>query len=163
MRHRSSTRHLGRNTEQRKSLFKNLLQALFTVGSIETTEAKAKAIKGIADKLIFRAQQGTVATRRVLQRFFGTRQAVNVLVDQVAPAMKGRTSGYTRIVRLGKRRGDDSMMVKMELVSKPIAKPEVLKERKVISTASDVLPEPEVQPQASGTQKKAKKSKEENK
>lgn len=132
MRHRSSTRHLGRNTEQRKSLFKNLLQALFTSGSIETTEAKAKAIKGIADKLIYRAQQGTVATRRVLQRFFGTRQAVNILVDQVAPAMQGRTSGYTRIVRLGKRRGDDSMMVKMELVAKPVAKPEVLKAEKPV-------------------------------
>lgn len=120
MRHRSSTRHLGRDTEQRKSLFKNLLQALFEYGSIETTEAKAKAIKGIADKLIHRAVEGTVPARRILQRFFGTRQAVSVLVDQVAPAMKDRTSGYTRIVRLGKRRGDDSMMVKMELVAAPI-------------------------------------------
>ncbi len=127
MRHRSATSHLGRDTEQRKSLFKNLIQALFEHGSIETTEAKAKAIKGIADKLIHRAQEGTMPARRILQRFFGTRKAVNVLVDQVAPAMKDRTSGYTRIVRLGKRRGDDSMMVKMELVNAPLAKPEVVK------------------------------------
>jgi large subunit ribosomal protein L17 len=127
MRHRSATSHLGRDTEQRKSLFKNLIQALFEHGSIETTEAKAKAIKGIADKLIHRAQEGTMPARRVLQRFFGTRKAVNVLVDQVAPAMKDRTSGYTRIVRLGKRRGDDSMMVKMELMSSPLAKPETVK------------------------------------
>ena len=126
MRHRSATHHLGRNTEQRKSLFKNLLQALFEHGSIETTEAKAKAIKGIADKLIHRASEGTINARRILQRFFGTKQAVNVLVDQVAPAMKDRTSGYTRIVRLGKRRGDDSMMVKMELITRPVVKPEVL-------------------------------------
>ena len=127
MRHRSATSHLGRDTEQRKSLFKNLIQALFEHGSIETTEAKAKAIKGIADKLIHRAQEGTMPARRVLQRFFGTRKAVNVLVDQVAPAMKDRSSGFTRIVRLGKRRGDDSMMVKMELMSAPLAKPEVVK------------------------------------
>lgn len=126
MRHRSATSHLGRDTEQRKSLFKNLIQALFEHGSIETTEAKAKAIKGIADKLIHRAQEGTMPARRILQRFFGTRKAVNVLVDQVAPAMKDRTSGFTRIVRLGKRRGDDSMMVKMELMSPPLAKPEVV-------------------------------------
>ncbi|MEP7167698.1 MAG: 50S ribosomal protein L17 [Candidatus Woesebacteria bacterium] len=131
MRHRSSTRHLGRNTEQRKSLFKNLLQALFEHGQIETTEAKAKAIKGIADKLIHRAQEGTLPARRVIGRFFGTRQAVNMLVDQVAPAMKDRTSGFTRIVRLGKRRGDDSMMVKMELITRPLAKPEVVSEPKV--------------------------------
>lgn len=130
MRHRSATRHLGRNTEQRKSLFKNLLRALFEHGQIETTEAKAKAIKGIADKLIHRAQEGTLSARRVIGRFFGTRQAVNLLVDQVAPAMKDRNSGYTRIVRLGKRRGDDSMMVKMELVSRPLEKPEVVREAK---------------------------------
>jgi large subunit ribosomal protein L17 len=138
MRHRSATRHLGRDTEQRKSLFKNLLQALFEHGQIETTEAKAKAIKGIADKLIHRAQEGTIPARRVIARFFGTRQAVNMLVDQVAPAMKDRTSGYTRIVRLGKRRGDDSMMVKMELIARPLAKPEVVstpKTKKVAAVA----------------------------
>lgn len=125
MRHRSSTRHLGRNTAQRKSLFKNLLLSLFAHGSIETTEAKAKAIKGIADRLIHRAQEGTVPARRIIGRFFGTRQAVNVLVDQVAPAMTDRSSGFTRIVRLGKRRGDDSVMVKMELINRPIKVQEV--------------------------------------
>lgn len=107
---------------QRKSLFKNLLQSLFTTGAIETTEAKAKAVRGIADKLIHTASAGTQVARRNVGKFFGTRAAVNVLVDQVAPAMKDRNSGYTRIVRLGRRRGDDSMMVKMELVSKPLEK-----------------------------------------
>ncbi len=111
---------------QRKSLFKNLLQSLFTVGSIETTEAKAKAVRGIADKLVHRASVGSVVARRTVARFFGTRAMVNVLVDQVAPAMKDRNSGYTRIIRLGKRRGDDSMMVKMELVAKPLVKPEIV-------------------------------------
>ncbi len=122
MRHRSNTTHLNRNTAQRKSLFKNLLRALFEYGQIETTETKAKAIKSIADKLVHRAQEGTISARRLLQRFFGTRAVVNRLVDEVAPAMGERTSGYTRIVRLGKRKGDDSMMVKMELVNKPSAK-----------------------------------------
>ncbi len=122
MRHRSATKHFNRDTEQRKSLFKNLIRALFEHGQIETTESKAKAIKGIADKLIHRAQAGTMPARRILQRFFGTRTVVNHLVDEVAPAMGKRTSGYTRIVRLGKRRGDDSMMVKMELVEKPAKK-----------------------------------------
>ncbi|PWU23143.1 50S ribosomal protein L17, partial [Candidatus Cerribacteria bacterium 'Amazon FNV 2010 28 9'] len=66
MHHRVKTVKLGRNTAQRKSLFKNLLLSLFTYGEIQTTEAKAKAVKGRADKLIAKAQQNTVASRRVL-------------------------------------------------------------------------------------------------
>ena len=122
MRHRVAGKYLSRNTAQRKSLFKNLLSALFVHGEIQTTEAKAKAIKGLADKLIVRAQPRTIAARRLLGRFFGTRAVVNRLVDEVAPAMKDRKSGFTRIIRLGKRMGDDSVMVKMELVNKPIEK-----------------------------------------
>src|SRR5437879_3894437 len=122
MRHRVKANKLGRDTAQRKSLFKNLLTALFVHGEIQTTEAKAKAIKGLADKLISRAQAGTMPARRLIGRFFGTRAVVNRLVDEVAPAMKDRKSGFTRIIRLGKRMGDDSMMVKMELVTKPVVK-----------------------------------------
>lgn len=129
MRHRLANKHLSRNTEQRKSLFKNLLLSLFEHGQIETTEAKAKAIKGLADKLVYRAKAGTLPARRLIGRFFGTRSAVNRLVDEVAPAMGDRTSGFTRIIRLGKRKGDDSMMVKMELVAQPVKK-EVAKETK---------------------------------
>lgn len=121
MRHRVNKKHLGRDTAQRKSLFKNLLRALFEHGQIETTEAKAKAIKGIADKLVSRAQSGTLPARRLIAEFFGRRSVANRLVDEVAPAMNDRKSGFTRIIRLGKRRGDDSMMVKMELVKKPVA------------------------------------------
>lgn len=131
MRHRVKGAKLGRDTAQRKSLFKNLLSALFTHGEIQTTEAKAKAIKGIADKLIARAQAGTLPARRLISQFFGRRDVANRLVDEVAPAMKDRTSGFTRIIRLGKRMGDDSMMVKMELITKPVVKEEVKSEVKV--------------------------------
>lgn len=130
MRHRVTTNKLGRDTAQRKSLFKNLLTALFVHGEIQTTEAKAKAIKGIADKLISRAQTGGIAARRLIGRFFGTRAVANRLVDEVAPAMSDRKSGFTRITRLGKRMGDDSMIVKMELITKPVAKEVVKTEEK---------------------------------
>lgn len=126
MRHRMAGKQLGRDTQQRTSLFKNLLSALFEYGYIETTESKAKAIKGVADKLISNAQAGTLPARRLLARFFGTRKIVNKLVDEVAPAMGERKSGFTRIVRLGKRRGDDSMMVKMELIEKVTKKTETV-------------------------------------
>lgn len=125
MRHRVINHKLGRDTAQRKSLFKNLLTSLFVHGEIQTTEAKAKAIKGIADKLISRAQSGGLSARRLIGRFFGTRAVANRLVDEVAPAMSDRKSGFTRIIRLGKRMGDDSMMVKMELIHKPVVKEEV--------------------------------------
>ena len=140
MKHRIAGTKLGRSTAQRKSLFKNLLMSLFTHGEIETTEAKAKAIKGIADRLVSKAQMGTIPARRLLERFFGTKQAVNQLVDQVAPAMKDRKSGFTRIVRLGKRMGDDSMMVKMELVTKP-EKKEAAKESAVVKPEASVKKE----------------------
>lgn len=119
MRHRVKAKHLNRDTNSRKALFKSLVTALIQKGEIETTEPKAKAIKGLVDKLIHKAQDGGVHARRILARFFGRRDIVNQLVDGVAPAMQDRQSGYTRIVRIGKRRGDNTMMVKMELVAKP--------------------------------------------
>lgn len=124
MRHRVKAKHFNRDTKGRKALFKNLLSALFEHGAIETTEPKAKAIKRLADKVIGKAMPGTLTARRILERFFGSKQVVNRVVDAVAPAMKGRNSGFTRIVRLGHRRGDDSEMVKLELINKPTAKPE---------------------------------------
>ncbi len=65
---------------------------------------------------------GTLTARRILERFFGSKKVVNQVVDSVAPAMKDRTSGFTRIIHLGRRRGDDSAMVKVELVKPPIVK-----------------------------------------
>lgn len=124
MRHRVKAKHFNRDTKGRKALFKNLLSALFEHGAIETTEPKAKAIKRLADKVIGKAMPRTLNARRILERFFGSKQVVNRVVDAVAPAMKGRNSGFTRIIRLGNRRGDDAEMVKLELVDKPNAKPE---------------------------------------
>lgn len=119
MRHRIQSKHLNRDANSRKALFKGLVTSLIEAGEIHTTESKAKAVKGLVDKLIHKAQEGSVNTRRVLARFFGRRDVVNELVDKVAPAMKDRTSGFTKITRVGKRRGDNTMIVKVELVNKP--------------------------------------------
>lgn len=127
MRHRVKRKLFNRDTNARKILFKNLLANLFEHGTIETTEPKAKQIKRLADKLIHRAQAGTVPARRLLERFFGSKKVVNRLVDGVAPAMKDRSSGFTRITRVGRRRGDDAEMVFLELITQPTAKPEVKK------------------------------------
>ncbi len=136
MRHRMATKTLGRNTSQRKSLLKNLATELVMHNAITTTEAKAKVVRGVVDKMVHKAQEGTVSARRVLAAFFAKREVVNRLVDEVAPAMKDRASGFTRLTRLGNRRGDDTMMVKMEFVHKPVQKEEVKVASKTKQAAS---------------------------
>lgn len=128
MRHQIFGRKLNRTSKQRKGLFKNLMLSLIQHGAIETTEAKAKSIRGLADTMIHRAQDNSMATARVLASFFGTREIVQKLMKEVAPAMKDRVSGFTRIIRLGRRQGDNSEMVRLELVQKP----EVKVEKKVV-------------------------------
>ncbi|MCD8484446.1 50S ribosomal protein L17 [Candidatus Woesebacteria bacterium] len=124
MRHRVKSKSFNRDTKARKAMFKNLLVNLFEHGAIETTSQKAKQVKRLADKLISRAKPGTVQARRLLERFFGSKQVVNHLVDSVAPAMQDRESGFTTMTRIGRRRGDDADMVLIELVNQPAAKAE---------------------------------------
>lgn len=122
MRHRVDHKALSRDTKQRKALVKNLLASLFQHGAIETTSTKAKVIKRLADKVITKGKPRTLNARRVLESFFGSRQVVNHIIDAVVPALEERTSGFTRITRLGRRRGDDADMVKIELVAAPVAR-----------------------------------------
>lgn len=124
MRHRLNNQHFNRDTKGRRAMFKSLLAALFQHGAIETTHPKARVIKTLADKIIGKALPGTLPARRLLERFFGSKQVVNQVVDGVAPAMQGRRSGFTRIIPLGRRRGDDAEMVKLELVAKPVVRAE---------------------------------------
>ncbi|HAU99020.1 MAG: 50S ribosomal protein L17 [Microgenomates group bacterium GW2011_GWF2_45_18] len=131
MRHRIADKKLNRDSKHRKALLKNLIASLFERGEITTTETKAKAVKGLVDKIIHKAQAGTVSARRVIAAFFGKRSLVNTVVDDIAPKMKDRSSGFTRMVRLGNRRGDNAPIVKMELLEKPTGKPVVEKEVKV--------------------------------
>ncbi len=144
MRHRVKKQLFNRDTKARKALFKNLLVNLFEHGMIETTEAKSKQLKRIADKLIHRAKPGTVQARRLLERFFGSKKVVNRLVDGIAPAMEDRESGFTRITRLGRRRGDDAEMVMVELVAQPTEKPaKTASEEKVSKPAKKTAPKAE--------------------
>lgn len=117
MRHRVKTRQFNRNTNQRKALLRELVRSLVSVGTISTTKAKAKEVQRITDKLIVKAQKNSVPARRKLHQFFGKRDIVNTLVDRVAPAMGDRNSGFTRIVELGKRRGDNATLVELQFVT----------------------------------------------
>jgi large subunit ribosomal protein L17 len=121
MRHGVAASHFNRDSKSRKALFKNLVRSLVEKGELETTIEKAKAVKKIADKIIHRALIDSVANRRLLHRFFGRRDVVNTLVERIAPAMKGRTSGFTRVTKVGLRRGDNATVAKLSLVAQPEA------------------------------------------
>lgn len=119
MKHRVKIKKFNRDTKSRKALFKNLVRSLVETGSIVTTESKAKEARRIADKLIGKAKDDSLETRRTLHRFFGTRDVVNTLVDRIAPEFADRVSGFTRITKVGVRRGDNSDMAELSLVKAP--------------------------------------------
>lgn len=119
MRHRIAGKKLSRHKDHRKALFKNLINSLIIHGEIKTTESKAKAVRRLVEKLITKGKSGTLHARRLIAAFLQNKKVVNKIVDELAPIFKERPGGYTRMTRLGRRRGDDAMMVKLELVEKP--------------------------------------------
>ncbi|HUV72536.1 MAG TPA: 50S ribosomal protein L17 [Clostridia bacterium] len=126
MRKRIFGRQLGRSKNQRKALFRGLIASLLEEGEIETTLAKAKAMKPRAEKLVTKAKAGTLADKRVLFSFLGKRALVNRLVEEIAPLFKERKGGYLRIVRTGRRRGDQAPMARVlftEKVEKMVPRP----------------------------------------
>lgn len=117
MRHRNKDKKFNRDSKARRALFKGLVRSLVEHGSIVTTQAKAKEIKRLADKIIGKAKDDSLATRRLLHKFFGTRDVVNTLVDKIAPVFADRTSGFTTISDVGLRRGDNTQLSKLALAT----------------------------------------------
>lgn len=122
MRHRVSGRKLNRSTGQRRALRRNLLIALFRHERIRTTEARARAIRAEAEKLITIAKHGhagrrdPIHARRLLAAALADAAVVKKLYDEIAPRFAERNGGYTRILKLGPRQGDAAPMVFLELV-----------------------------------------------
>ncbi len=116
MRHRKTGRQLGRNTKHRLALFRNLATSLMEHERIETTEAKAKELRGITDRLITLGKEGTLHARRGALRVLRTKQAVAKLFDDIAKRFSDRHGGYTRIIKTRRRPGDAAKLVAIELV-----------------------------------------------
>lgn len=116
MKHRVKAKHFNRDTKSRKALLRNLLRSLIEHGQIETSEARAKEVRRLADKIISRAQKGDLATRRLMHRFFGKRDVVNTLFDQVVPAFAERKSGFCSLEKLSNRRGDNMPVYRLSLL-----------------------------------------------
>lgn len=111
-----SYRRLGRNSGARKAVFKSLLAAFFTYGRIETTEAKAKELRKFAEKVITLAKRGDLSARRLAIKEVADVDVVHKVFEEAPEKYGDRTGGYTRILKLGPRRGDAAPMVLMELV-----------------------------------------------
>ena len=116
MRHARSGKKLGRDSAHRKALYSNLAGALITHGRIETTEAKAKAVKPFAEKMITLGKRGDLHARRLAMAELRSNDVVHKLFSDVAPRFAEREGGYTRVVKLGPRQGDAASMALLELV-----------------------------------------------
>ena len=116
MRHARSGKKLGRDSAHRKALYSNLAGALITHGRIETTEAKAKAVRPYAEKLITLGKRGDLHARRQAMAALRSNDVVHKLFADIAPRFSERNGGYTRVVKLGPRQGDAAQMALLELV-----------------------------------------------
>jgi len=118
MRHRVAGRRLGRSKDHRRAMFRTLLTELFRHERIRTTEAKAKAIKPQADRIVTLAKRGDLSARRQVSAILTDEEVAKELFRDGAFARRfaGREGGYTRILRLGRRLGDGAEMVFLELV-----------------------------------------------
>lgn len=122
MRHRIAGRTLGREAGHRKALFRNLVRELYIHERITTTEAKARAIRGDAEKLITKAKRSLadggnrVHAQRLVNAYLNDKAVSKKVFDELAPRFGARSGGYTRIIKLGKRLGDAADMAIIELV-----------------------------------------------
>jgi large subunit ribosomal protein L17 len=118
MKHRVVGRRLDRTTEHRTAMFRNMVTSLFRHERIVTTTPKAKELKRIADKFITLAKRGTQHARRLAHRDVRDVEVLNKLFTDLGARFKERAGGYTRIVRVGRRAGDNADLSVIELVDK---------------------------------------------
>jgi len=118
VRHRKKGRQLSRKTKHRWALFRNLVTSLLDCERIETTQQKAKEIRGYADRMITLGKQGDLDARRRALRFIRNKAVVSKLFSDVAGRFRDRNGGYTRMIKTRRRIGDAASMVAIELVTK---------------------------------------------
>jgi len=124
MRHHKDGFKLGRLTQHRWAMFRNLLVGLFRHERIETTEAKAKAVRGLADHMVTLAKRESLHARRQALSMMPDTEVVRRLFDQIGARYADRHGGYTRIIHAGVRRGDGAPVVYLELVDRPETPPD---------------------------------------
>jgi len=117
MRHRKAGKQLGRNTSHRRAMYRNMVTSLLAHEQIETTDAKAKAIRPIAEKMITLAKRGDLHARRQAIAYMKDKAVIHKLFDQGKDRYLDRQGGYVRIVKKGVRKGDGAPLSIVQLVS----------------------------------------------
>ncbi|WP_298040115.1 50S ribosomal protein L17 [uncultured Desulfuromonas sp.] len=142
MRHNKSGRRLGRNSSHRKAMMRNMVTSLLDLGQIKTTDARAKELRKLAEKMITLGKRGDLHARRQALQVIMDRKVVGKLFEMVAPRYKDRPGGYTRIIKLGHRAGDNASLSLIELVEEEFtAKPK----KKAPAPAKAAAPAPVVE------------------
>jgi len=116
MRHLKKGRKLNRKKDHRKAMFNNMLESFFQYERIQTTTAKAKELRGLSEKIITRAKQNTLHSKRIVLKRLHNRDIVAKLFDEIAPRYQDVHGGYTRILKVGRRKGDGAHLSLLELV-----------------------------------------------
>ncbi len=124
MRHKSKVKKLGRTKSHREAMLNNLVTSLFEHGQVKTTLPKAKEARRLAERLITKAKKDDLSARRYVLRFIKRKEIMKKLFSEIAPKYKDVNGGYTRIVRIGKRRGDAAEEVLFSLVDFETSKEE---------------------------------------
>lgn len=119
MRHGKKVAKLGRTASHRKAMLSNMMTSLFVNEKITTTQIRAKELKRNAEKIITFAKRGDLHARRQVLRVIADKQVVAKLFDEIGPRFKSRNGGYTRVIKMGPRRGDGAFMSIIELVDRP--------------------------------------------
>lgn len=137
MRHQIKGRKLGRSPAHRKALFRNQLSSLVKEERIRTTLHKAKELRPLAEKVVTQGKRDTLHARRQVNRLISDRELVKKLFDEIAPRFHERPGGYTRIIRLGPRKGDGAEMAYLEFVDQGEAETATGKKSKKAKAKSD--------------------------
>lgn len=115
MRHRKKGRELSRTRTHKRAMLRNMVASLILHERIRTTEAKAKELRPFAERLITLAKRGDLHSRRMAGRHVANREALQKLFEQIGPRFEERSGGYTRILKLGARKGDGAELALIEL------------------------------------------------
>jgi large subunit ribosomal protein L17 len=129
MRHRVKGRHLARTAEHRRALYRNLISALFEHGRIRTTDAKAREVRPLAEKMITLGKRGDLHARRLVARRLGDGIALQRLFGPIAERFASRPGGYTRMIKAGRRHGDAAPLAYLELLDEAPRAPRTSAER----------------------------------
>ncbi len=116
MKHNRKGRTLGREKASREALLRNLAQSLILYEHINTTLAKAKEVRPFVEKLITTAKTKSLTSRRQLHKVLSMESAVNKMLEEIGPRYQKRTGGYTRIIKLGRRKGDNAEIAQIQLI-----------------------------------------------